>query len=100
VPKLIERVETTPLAIETTSDTPVEVIADPARVAESEQVAEKVPEQPKMMMVTAMPKLSVATGTLRKRRMASFLEDVLESVKTPSLLLPKLRTAKLKMSQR
>jgi hypothetical protein len=52
-------------------------------VAESEQVAAKVPEQPKMTMVTALPKMSVATGTPRKRRTNSVLEAVLESVKTP-----------------
>jgi hypothetical protein len=61
---------------------PAEAIADPTRVPESEKVAEKVPEQPKMM-VTALPKLSITKGTLRKRRMASVLEAVLESMKTP-----------------
>jgi hypothetical protein len=82
VPKLIERAETTPtLVTETTSAIPVEVIADPVRVMESEQVVEKVSEQPKIMMVTALSKLSVATGTPRKRRMASVFEAVLESVK-------------------
>jgi hypothetical protein len=36
------------------------------------------------MMVTALPKLSATTtGTPRKRRMASVLDAVLESVKTP-----------------
>jgi hypothetical protein len=35
------------------------------------------------MMVTALPKLLATTRTLRKRRMASVLEAVLESVKTP-----------------
>jgi hypothetical protein len=79
VPKLFERAETTRPIIETAYAMPVEVIADPVRVAESEQVAEKVLEQPKMMMVTTLPKVSVATGTPRKRRMAS----VLGSAKTP-----------------
>jgi hypothetical protein len=60
---------------------PAEAIANPTRVPESEKVAEKVPEQPKMM-VTALPKLSVTKGTLRKRRMARVLEAVLESMKT------------------
>jgi hypothetical protein len=36
-----------------------------------------------MMTVTALPKMSVATGTPRKRRMASVLEIVLEYAKTP-----------------
>jgi hypothetical protein len=34
------------------------------------------------MMVTALPKLPTTTRTPRKRRMASVLEAVLESVKT------------------
>jgi hypothetical protein len=59
---------------------PIEAIADPAREPEPEKVVQKVPEQPKMM-VTALPKLSATTGTPRKRRMASVLEVVLESVK-------------------
>jgi hypothetical protein len=45
---------------------PIEAIADPARELEPENVAEKVPEQPKMM-VTALPKLSATTGTPRGR---------------------------------
>jgi hypothetical protein len=60
---------------------PIEAVADPAREPKSEKVAEKVPEQPKMMVI-ALPKLSATTGTPRKRRMASVLEAVLESVKT------------------
>jgi hypothetical protein len=35
------------------------------------------------MIVTSLPKLPATTGTQRKRRMASVLEAVLESVKTP-----------------
>jgi hypothetical protein len=61
---------------------PVEAIAVPAREPESEKVAEKLPEQPKMM-VAALPKLSATTGTPRKRRLASVLEAILEFVKTP-----------------
>jgi hypothetical protein len=56
----------------------IEVIADPARELESK----KVVEQPKML-VTRLLKLSATTkGTPRKRRMASVLDAVLESVKT------------------
>jgi hypothetical protein len=84
VPKIIERVETTPLAIEIVPAKPVEAIADPAGELESKKVAEKVPEQPKTM-VTALSKLSATTGTSRKRRMDSVLEAVLEYVKTPPL---------------
>jgi hypothetical protein len=60
---------------------PIEAIADPTREPEPEKVAEKAPEQPKMM-VTALPKLPATTRTPRKRRMASVLEAVIESVKT------------------
>jgi hypothetical protein len=81
VPKLIERVETTPLVRETIPAMPIKAIADPTRKPKLEKVAEKVPEQPKMM-VTALPKLLATTGTPRKRRMASVLEAILESVKT------------------
>jgi hypothetical protein len=59
---------------------PTGIITDLAR--KLEPVAENVPEQPKMK-VTILPKLPTTTGTPRKRRMASILEAVLESVKTP-----------------
>jgi hypothetical protein len=59
----------------------IEAIADPAREPEPKKVAEKVPDQPKMM-VTALPKLPATTGTPRKRRTTSVLEAVLESVET------------------
>jgi hypothetical protein len=78
VPKLSERVEITPLAIETAPIVPTRIIADPTKGLEPE----KVPEQPKMK-VTILPKLPATTETPRKRRMASVLEAVLESVKTP-----------------
>jgi hypothetical protein len=61
---------------------PIETIADLAREPETEKVAEKVLEQLKMK-VTALPKLLATIGTPRKRRMASVLDAVLESVKTP-----------------
>jgi hypothetical protein len=79
VPKLSEKVETTPPAIEAIHVVPIGIIADLARVLEP--VTEKVPEQPKMK-VTILPKLPTTTGTPRKRRMASVLEAVLESVNT------------------
>jgi hypothetical protein len=82
VPKLSERVETTPLAIEIVHVVPIEAIAVLAREPEPEKVAEKMPE-PQKMIVTALPKLPVTIGTPRKRRMASVLEAVLESMKTP-----------------
>jgi hypothetical protein len=69
-----------PPAIEAIPVVPTGIIADLAR--KPEPVAEKVLEQPKMK-VTILPKLPTTTGTPRKRRMASVLEAVLESVKMP-----------------
>jgi hypothetical protein len=83
---------------------PTRIIADLVR--EREPLIEKVPDQPKMK-VTILPKLSTTTGTPRKRRMASILEAVLESVNTPpsssgsrTKVVPKLLGVKLKKFQR
>jgi hypothetical protein len=51
---------------------------------ELESVKEKIPEELKMKSAI-LPKVPSVTGTPKKRRMASVLEDVLESVKTPPL---------------
>jgi hypothetical protein len=59
----------------------IKAIADSAREPELEKVAENVLEQLKMM-VTVLLKLPGAVGTPRKKRMASVLEAILESVKT------------------
>jgi hypothetical protein len=81
VPKLIERAETTPLATETDPVMLIEASADPVKEPESEKAIEQ-----SKVLVTAMPKLSAtATTTPRKRRMASVLDVVLESVKMPTL---------------
>jgi hypothetical protein len=57
----------------------IEARADPVKEPESEKEA----EQPKVL-VTSLSKLSATvTATLRKRRMDSVLDVVLESVKTP-----------------
>jgi hypothetical protein len=71
---------------------PIGVAANLAR--EPEPVTEKVPEQPKSvtekvpkqpkMKAKILSKLTITTGTPRKRRMASVLEAVLEYVKTPT----------------
>jgi hypothetical protein len=78
VPKLSERVKTTPPGIEATLVVPIGIIADLTR----ELVTEKVPEQPKMK-VTILLKLPTTAGTPRKRRMTNVLEGVLESVNMP-----------------
>jgi hypothetical protein len=63
---------------------PIETRGDTVKEPESENAA----EQPKVLScptVTALPKLSpTATTTPRKRRMASVLDAVLESMKTPA----------------
>lgn len=88
--KLIERAETAP-ATETTPVMPAESVADPTKEPELEKVA----EQPKMVMI-ALSKLSATTtATPRKRRMASVLDDVLESVKTPPLTPTKASGGKI-----
>jgi hypothetical protein len=61
---------------------PTGIIADPIKEPEPEKVTEKVPEEPKMK-VTILPKLPATAGTPRRRRMASVLEAVLESVRMP-----------------
>jgi hypothetical protein len=62
---------------------PIEASAGPVKEPESE----KAVEQPKVLSpaaVTGLPKPSSTTiATPRKRRMASVLDDVLESVKAP-----------------
>jgi hypothetical protein len=60
---------------------PIEAIADPTRESESEKVAEKVVEQPKMLVTGLSKLLATTTGTPRKSKMASVLDAVLEFVK-------------------
>jgi hypothetical protein len=83
VPKLIERTEAAPLAIETAPVMPIKASADPVKEPESEKAA----EQPKMLSPAAVTSLpmpsSTTTATPRKRRMGSILDPVLESVKAP-----------------
>jgi hypothetical protein len=83
VPKLIECAEAVPLATKTAHVMPIEASAGRAK----EPRAEKAAEQPKVSSpasVTWLPKpSSTTTVTLRRRRMASVLDAVLESVKAP-----------------
>jgi hypothetical protein len=78
---------------------PFGTIADPAREPEPEKVAEKRQEQLKMK-VAVPPKLSATIGIPRKRRMASVLEVVLESAKTPPPSFAEASRSKLKMFER
>jgi hypothetical protein len=80
VPKISERVETIPPSMEAIPVVPTGVTTDLDR--ELELVMEQEPEQPKTK-ATILPKLPITIGTPRKRRMASVLEAILESVKTP-----------------
>jgi hypothetical protein len=69
-----------PPAIEATPVVPTGIIANLA--GESESMIGKVPEPPKMK-AAILSKLPSTMGTPRKRRMASVLEAILESVKMP-----------------
>jgi hypothetical protein len=84
VPKLIESAEAAPLATESTLAMSIEASVDPVKEPESE----KTTEQPKVLSPSAMtglPKLSTTTtANPRKRRMASVLDVVLESMKAPT----------------
>jgi hypothetical protein len=83
VPKLIESAEAAPLPKETAPAMPIEASTGPVKEPELERAA----EQPKVLSppaVTGLPKpSSTTTMTPRKRRMASVLDVVLESVKAP-----------------
>jgi hypothetical protein len=58
---------------------PIEATADPARNPELEKVA----EQPKLLVIVLSKLSAITTRTPKKRRMASVLDAVLESVKMP-----------------
>jgi flagellar capping protein FliD len=81
VPKLIESAETAPLATETANAMLIEASTSLVKEPKSEKTA----EQPKVLsppVVTRLPKpSSTITVTTRKRRMASTLDVVLESMK-------------------
>jgi hypothetical protein len=73
-----------PLATEAALVMLIKTRGDPVKEPELEKVA----KQPKVLScptMTTLPKLlATATTTLRKRRMASVLDGVLESMKTPA----------------
>jgi hypothetical protein len=83
VPKLIESAEGAPSAMETASAMSIEASTGPIK----EPKSEKVTEQPKVLSPPAVIGLSnpssITIATPRKRRMASVLDVVLESVKAP-----------------
>jgi hypothetical protein len=83
--KLVESATVIPLAMETVPVMPAEISADPVKEPRPKKTAE---EQPKLLSpptMAGLPKLSTtATTTPRKRRMASVLDAVLESMKTPT----------------
>jgi hypothetical protein len=83
--EFIESAEVVPLATETAPAMPDEASVDPVEEPGTKKTAE---EQPKLLSPPTMiglPKLSTtATTTPRKRRMASVLDVVLESMKTPT----------------
>jgi hypothetical protein len=83
VPKLIESVESAPSATETVHVMSIEASTGPIIELESEKTVEH-PKVLSPLAVTGLPKpSSTATATPMKRRMASVLDDVLESMKVP-----------------
>jgi hypothetical protein len=83
VSKLIESVEAVPSATEIAPAMPIKTSVGPVKEPKSEKVA----EQPRVLSPTAVSGLpkpsSTTTATPRKRRMASILDAVLESIKVP-----------------
>jgi hypothetical protein len=82
--KFIESAKVVPLATETVPATPVEASVDPVKEPGPKKTTEEHPKLLSPPTMAGLPKLSTtATMTSRKRRMASVLDVVLESVKTP-----------------
>jgi hypothetical protein len=85
VPKLIESAKTGLLATETAPVVPNEASAGSVKEPGPKKTAE---DQPKLLSCPTVTELSnvsaTATMTPRKRRMASILDAILESVKTPT----------------
>jgi hypothetical protein len=83
--KLFESTNVIPLAMEIVPATPDKVSADPIKELGQKKTTE---EQPKLLIppiVAGLPKLSTTTTmTPWKRRMASVLDAILESMKTPT----------------
>jgi hypothetical protein len=83
--KLVASTNIIPLAMEIVLATPAKVSADPINESGQKKTTE---EQPKLLsppIVAGLPKLSTTTTmTPRKRRMASVLDAILESMKTPT----------------
>jgi hypothetical protein len=84
VPKHIESAETASTAMETALAMSIEASIDPIKEPESE----KTVEQPKVLSPSVVIGLSkpssTTTVTPRKRRMATVLDAVLESMKAPT----------------
>jgi hypothetical protein len=87
--KSIESVEAIPtmpaVATETVPTMPVEASADAVEEPEIRKTAEEQPKLLSPLVVAELPKLSTTTITTpRKRRIASVLDAVLESMETPT----------------
>jgi hypothetical protein len=80
---------------------PAETSADAVKEPKAEKTTE---EQPKLLsppLVAELPKLSTTTTTTpRKRRMASILDVVLESMKMPTPAQPKFLARKLRIQRK
>jgi hypothetical protein len=79
--KLVESAEVIPLVMETVPALPAEVSANLVKESGPKKTAEGHPKLLSPATVAELPKLSTTTTmTSRKRRMASVLDDVLESI--------------------
>jgi hypothetical protein len=83
VSKLIESAQGAPSATETTPAMSIEASIGLIKEPESEKVAEQLKVLSPLAVTGLSKPSSITTATLRKRRMASFLDDALESVKAP-----------------
>jgi hypothetical protein len=82
VPKLIKGAETAPSALELGHVMPIETCIDPAKEPKSEKAAEQLKVLSPATTTELLKPSSISASTPRKRRMASVLDVVLESVKT------------------
>jgi hypothetical protein len=96
--QLVESAEVIPLAMGTVPVTPAEASADPMKEPRPKKTAKKQPKLLSPPIVAGLTKLSTTTTTTpRKRRIASVLDAILESIKTPTLASAELLTRKLNM---
>jgi hypothetical protein len=96
VPKLIEGAETAPSATKSGPIMPIETCTDPAEEPKSKKAAEQLKVLSPATTTELSKPSSVSKATPRKRRMASVLDAVLESVKTLAPASPEAPSKQIK----